>query len=60
MKRIGKNSQPKKIIAPRKKIKISATKPKIIKNILIIAPMILEKPLDTAVSRYLVKLNPLP
>jgi len=52
IKRIGKMSQPKNIIAPAKIIKISNMSPKNIKKILIIAPNIREMKLEKITSKY--------
>ncbi len=57
---IGKNIQNKKNSPPKKKIIISKNIPKKMIMDLKKAPRILKKTLETAVSRNLVGLNPLP
>lgn len=56
----GRRIQPKKTIPPKRKIMTSNIKPKIIRTLLIIAPITLAKVLEIKVSAYLEKLNPLP
>jgi len=60
IKIIGSNIQNKKKIVPKKKIIISKNMPKKMIIDLKKAPRILKKTLETAVSRNLVGLNPLP
>jgi hypothetical protein len=57
---IGANIHTKNIQLPIININSSNINPMRIKNVLIIAPMILENILDTNASAYLFRLNPLP
>ncbi len=57
---IGASIHSKKIIPPIINTNISIIIPARIRKLLIIAPMILEKELDTNASAHLLTLNPLP